>query len=63
MEYISRRALQSHCVIPAQPQDYSSRKCKHDEIETQAANDETDLTLVLVVAGWRQFLGLCFFPS
>lgn len=63
MEYISLRALQSHCVIPAQPRDYSSRECKHDEIETQAANDETDLTLVLMVAGCLQFLRLCFFSS
>lgn len=51
MEYEPQWALQSHCVIPVQPTDYSSRKCKRDEIETHAAHDETYLTLA-VVGGW-----------
>lgn len=52
-------------MIPVQPRDYSSRKCKRDEIETQAANDETYLTLalVVVVAGGASVWGCVFFFS
>lgn len=54
-------------MISAQPRDYSGRKCKRDETETQAANDETYLILALLWWGARlsvsvfRFLFLFFF--
>lgn len=49
-EVDSRRAPQSHRVIPAPPTDYSSWECKCDETETHATNDETHLTLAVAAA-------------
>lgn len=58
----SRWALQSQRVIPAPPRDYSSWKCKRDEIETHTANDETYLRLAVVGGGAVRYKGLgCFF--
>lgn len=48
-------------MISAQPRDYSGRKCKRDETETQAANDETYLILALLWWGARLSVSVFLF--
>lgn len=56
VESRSGRALQSHCVIPAQLTDYSGRECKRDEIETLTLQ----LMKVDINGGWVFFLFFLF---